>query len=388
MGSASLYVPKQPVVDWASFTLGAFQACGGLDALPNVVLTTSGRASIALALDALGFAPGGRVLVPTYHCPTMVSPVVARGGQAAFYPIDETGRPALASLDQSDLSGVRAMIAAHYFGLPVDFAPVRRFCDERGIALIEDCAHAFFGQAGSRRVGAWGDVAIGSLTKFFPVPEGGCLVSTRLDLRAIALKPRGFRANMRTAVDVVELAAAHGRLRPIGAPVRAALALRAAFRGASRARNKADADPSASAPPTLDTDSVGRRAAWGTRLIVRHSDRTRIIERRQRNYRALAALLGTLKGARALQPELPGEAVPYVFPLWVDEPERSYQALRAAGVPIFRWDVRWPNVPELEGDWGGRWARHVFQLGCHQELEPPHVEAIAATVCRLVEGRA
>jgi dTDP-4-amino-4,6-dideoxygalactose transaminase len=385
---ARLSVPKHPILDWVSFALGRPTTADGLDAHPHVLLTTSGRAAIALALDALDFAAGERVLVPSYHCPTMVSPVAARGGQASFYPIEETGLPSLARVDRMDLSHVRAMIAVHYFGLPLDFARVRRFCDERGIALIEDCAHAFFGHAGSRPVGAWGDLAIGSLTKFFPVSEGGCLVTTRKDLGAIALRPRGFRANVRVTVDVVELAAAHRRLRPLDTSVRAARGLVGAVRGVSRMHETTNPEPSAAAPLAFDSDLAGRQPAWVTRFILKHSDRERIIQRRRRNYAALAALLRPIKGARVMQPELPAEAVPYVLPLWVDEPERSYQALRAAGVPIFRWDIRWPNVPELDGDWGGLWARHVFQLGCHQDLELPEVEAIAATVRLLVERRA
>ncbi|MBK9574239.1 MAG: DegT/DnrJ/EryC1/StrS family aminotransferase [Rhodoferax sp.] len=53
--------------------------------------------------------------------------------------------------------------------------------------MIEDCAHCFFGQAGERPIGAWGDFATASLTKFFPVPEGGLLASSSRPLPGLAL---------------------------------------------------------------------------------------------------------------------------------------------------------------------------------------------------------
>ncbi len=111
---------------------------------PRLSFTTSGRAAIALALQALGVGSGDRVLVPTYHCPTMVAPAVHVGARPVFYPLRSSGAD-LAFLEALDLTGVRAILATHYFGLPQPMAELRRFCDRKGIALIEDCAHALFG---------------------------------------------------------------------------------------------------------------------------------------------------------------------------------------------------------------------------------------------------
>jgi dTDP-4-amino-4,6-dideoxygalactose transaminase len=77
------------------------------------------------------------------------------------------------------LSGVRAIVVVHYFGLPQPMTAIRRFCDERTITLIEDCAHALFGKADDQPVGSIGDYAIASLTKFLPTSDGGCLVGKR-----------------------------------------------------------------------------------------------------------------------------------------------------------------------------------------------------------------
>jgi dTDP-4-amino-4,6-dideoxygalactose transaminase len=156
--------------------------------------TTSGRSAIFLALEALGIGAGDLVLVPSYHCPTMIAPVVTLGAKPLFYPIDDDGSPSRTWLDTLDTTGVRALLVAHFFGLPQPMALLRRWCDGRGVLLVEDCAHALFGRSDGHPVGSWGDAAIASLTKFLPVNEGGWPRPERRQYRAAtrALRPRHF----------------------------------------------------------------------------------------------------------------------------------------------------------------------------------------------------
>ena len=98
---------------------------------------------------------------------------------------------------------------------------------------------------------------------------------------------------------------------------------------------------------------------------------------------AASALLAGIPGTRIPWPKLPELATPYVFPLWVDEPAKSYQKVRQAGVPIFRWDDAWPDVPAIAGDHGPQWANHIFQLGCHQDLSVDDLGVMADTLRRI-----
>ncbi|HWQ99446.1 MAG TPA: DegT/DnrJ/EryC1/StrS family aminotransferase [Candidatus Methylomirabilis sp.] len=71
----------------------------------------------------------------------------------------------------------RAVFLIHEFGFPNSRAAEwRRFCDERQIPLIEDCAYGW----GSEGVGTWGDVRIYSFTKLLPVQFGGALVGMKI----------------------------------------------------------------------------------------------------------------------------------------------------------------------------------------------------------------
>lgn len=374
-------IPRLPV--YSPAVLSGRGAC----AVPSVldgrdfVLTTSGRAAIFLALRALRIGPGCAVLVPTYHCPTMVSPVVQVGARPVFYGIDDDGLPRLASIDLAREAPVQAMLAAHWFGLPLNLSKVAAWCRERSIALIEDCAHAFFGERDGRAVGSAGTFSIASLTKFFPVPEGGCLIGDRQRLAAVRLRRAGAGVEVRRVLDVIEAAARYGRLGWSNPPWRALFALKSRLQTARRGREAvAAAAPRATsdAPEPLDETACLRRPARVVEWIVRRAERQTQVESRRRNYALLAEQLGGLRGARPLRPELPCGACPYVFPFDVDDPEPVYAGLRAAGVPVFRWDQRWPGTPAADDDAGNRWATHVLQLGCHQDISPAEIEQMAA----------
>jgi dTDP-4-amino-4,6-dideoxygalactose transaminase len=355
----------------------------------DVVFVSSGRAAIFLAMEALEVGRRDRVLVPTYHCPTMIAPVERLGATPVFYPINRNGTPDLEWLSAIDTSGVKALLAAHFFGLPQAMAGVKQYCVSRGIALIEDCAHAFFGASESTQVGAFGDLAIASLPKFFPVAEGGCLIGPKHLLERVKVTSPAWLAELRALLDPVELGASHGRL---GIPGRAFDALASLKRRLRRPGRKLvlskDELAEASQSEWLDETLLRRRSTAATRWIVRHTGQKRLIEGRRTNYALWARLLQDVDGAQPLFAELPDAAAPYVFPLRVSDPEAKYQAFRASGIPVFRWDVVWPNTPSIEGDEGRLWQTEIFQLGCHQDLSQSDIQRLAAAVRRLVEPSA
>lgn len=389
MNALRLQLPRLPVANWDALLGNVGAPVPSVSGLAHVQLTTSGRAAIFLALQCLDVGPGDRVLIPTYHCPTMVSPVVASGAEAVFFPIGEDGAPSVSWCERADLAGVRVILAAHYFGLPRDLSATRTFCDRRGIALIEDCAHAFFGGTAESPIGAVGDYATASLTKFFPVEEGGCLASVRHAIPDGLLRVRHRGAAVRKLFDTFEIAAKFGRFRPLTPLLRLGVAAKNGLRGNRVQSKDASGDGFDSAGktsmPVLDVDLARQEPVPIARWIERHADRARIVEVRRRNYRLLAELFHAVRGARAMTPDLPESAVPYVFPLWIDAPERCYQPIRRSGVPVFCWDVLWPGVPVIPGDVGLTWSPHVLQIGCHQDLSEEDIHAIADRVRTIVE---
>jgi dTDP-4-amino-4,6-dideoxygalactose transaminase len=311
----------------------------------------------------------------------MISPVVRLHGVPVFYPLTETGTPDLDWISRN-CNGARAMLAAHFFGFVNSLAETRLFCDARKIGLIEDCAHAFFGRAGEHPVGSLGDVAIASLTKFFPVPEGGCLVSNQRVLGSLALTPRPLLDELHTVFDAVEYGARYGRFPGLNGFLRTLFGTKEVLRGRTFTPVAED-DSDRVRPPhasEISEDRLFHAPTRATRRIALAAHRGRIVTLRRRNYTLLAQLLAGLPGAEAYRSDLGDDVVPYVFPLDVENPQARYRALRAARVPLFRWDRVWPGTPSIPGDHGTRWATRMFQFACHQDLREHDVRSIAATV--------
>ncbi len=378
--------PRLPVLGWSAFSGKRAAPTPGVLSARHRRYTTSGRAAIALALRVLEIGPGDKVLVPTYHCPTMIAPVARSGAQPMFYPITASGGADLQWLQRAALAGARAILATHYFGFPQPMSRLRAFCDANRIALIEDCAHACFGMSDGVAVGSWGDLAIASLPKFFPVPEGGLLLSATRPLKKLDLAPCSWREEVKAAVDAIEVGAGYGRFAGINTLLGGAFRMKNWLRRRRDLTNATANRGSEGARSAVDTRLESPRPAVVARWIAINVHRSRIVGNRRRNYAALANNLSRIDGAHALFPDLPDDATPYVFPLYVNDPAASYQRLRSAGVPIFRWDEIWPGTPVLHGDQGLDWANRVFQLGCHQDLSLNDIEAIASTVLALIRS--
>jgi hypothetical protein len=380
-------IPRLPGFGWPALAGSRDAGMSCVLDLPNLHFATSGRASILLALEALGVGAGDRVLLPTYHCPTMVAPVTHVGAEPLFYPIDSRGRPDLQWLAAQPADCARALLAPHYFGLPQPMGCLRTWCDERGILLIEDCAHALFGQAGERPVGQWGDAAVASLTKFLPVPEGGCLV-----LKDGKAPPRltaaGAVTQVKCMVDMLEVGASQGQITGLNTLISGGLGLMRRLRGGPDA---AEAEPVQPVPGdtasgdelTIDAALAHRALAAPARWAAGHLPRERIVSRRRAHYAWLARALAGQEGLRPLMPELPADCAPYVFPLSVDRPDPGYLELRRLGMAVFRWDRLWPGVPRISGDHGCLWSHHVIQLACHQDLDRAQLEMTVSALRRL-----
>ena len=381
-------VPLTPVLSGASLR---WRESAGVSGLPSVLnagqarLVTSGRIAIALALREMGVQSGDAVLVPAYHSLSMIPPVLHAGATPVFYRL----RPDT-SVDLEDVSAriapnVRVLMVTHYFGFVQNLSALRAFCDARGLLLLEDCAHCFFGQHGGRPVGAWGDYAAASSMKFYPVYEGGALVSARHGLAAVALRPGGLGFEAKAALATLESGFRYGRLPLLRALLAPPLWLKGALRrllherGSGQASSLAPASSDSSAE--FDPAWLDKRSSWLSRLLIGRLPAARIVALRRARYLRLQAALEGLSGVRPLFAALPGEVCPWMFPLLADDPERLFDDIRAAGVPVTRFArPLWPGVDETVCASSSMLSRHVLAFPCHQELREEELEWMIATL--------
>jgi hypothetical protein len=382
-------LPRGPVLDWSSFRTVDAPRVASVQDLAHTAFTTSGRAAIYQALLQLQLPKGSGVLVPTYHCPTMVAPILLAGLTPCFFGLDGNGLPALDTIADDDAARSKAMLVSHYFGFARSLSAVRQWCDRHGIALIEDCAHCLFGAAGDRPIGAWGDFATASLSKFLPMAEGGVLASARRPIAKLTLSRPGLKAQVKGWVDVLEPATLHGRLAGINTVLSFLLTLRRRPAGAVAAASTSSAPDATSMMHDCDMARVGQKPSWASRLLNAVLPRSHIITRRRSNYAAYGRHFAGRTGARPLfatdaAADLP--VAPYVFPLWVDDAEPVYQAARTQKLPVFRWDRTWPGTPVLPDDTGARWSRHVLQLLCHQDLSDADITSTAQAISDAIDA--
>ena len=382
-------IPRLPVLDWGTFSGSRTPTIPCLLSQPRAGFSSSGRASILLALEMLNVGKGDKVLVPTYHCPTMIAPVVARGAEPVFYPLDQHGSPSLSWLQQNDCIGVRAILVAHFFGIPQRLSGIRQWCDNNHVRLIEDCAHALFGSSEGRPIGSWGDIAIASLTKFLPVPEGGCLVNNLPNQPVPPLHRLTARRQVKVALDIVHTSVNHGRLHGFGLAVGSLYGVRSLLKGRpGYATGAPQPIPGPGALAEADGFSIDAHQAHGAlslacQWVAKRTPRQRIVAHRCQNYLLLAQELSHIAGMRPLFPSLPDNCAPYVFPLWVDSPDPGYAELRRLEFPVSRWDRLWPTVAPIAGDSGIKMSHHVLQIACHQDLTRAELQVMVDTLQRV-----
>ena len=110
----------------------------------HAVAVNSATSALHLALEALGVGPGAEVIVPTWTFAASAEVVVHCGATPVLVDVEPV---TLNASTDAILAAVtprtRAVIAVHFAGLPLGVTELAAALETRGIALLEDAAHAF-----------------------------------------------------------------------------------------------------------------------------------------------------------------------------------------------------------------------------------------------------
>ena len=152
----------------------------------HAIAVANGTAALHIALLAVGCGPGDEVVLPSLNFVAAANTVVHTGATPVF--CDIRGDRDL-NLDPDDLEAAltprtRAVVVLHYGGHPCEIERVVDLCRARGIAVIEDAAHAVGTLRGAAQCGSFGDVGCFSFfsNKNLPVGEGGMVVTNDASL--------------------------------------------------------------------------------------------------------------------------------------------------------------------------------------------------------------
>lgn len=326
---------------------------------PRCRLYRLGRHALWHGLQSVELSDGDEVLVPAYHHGSDVGALVEAGLRCRFYEAGERLEPDPAELEGLLGERTRALYLIHHLGFAQDAPRWRRWCDERGLLLIEDVAMAWLAELDGRPLGSWGDIGFFSLWKTFGLPDGGALVCER----PLAPLPR------RRALDARELALSHAKwlaqrwgwirhLRPGGG-------------------GEPGFDPERAFAVDFVPGDRERGPAASSLFLLKRLCRGDVAEQRRRNHGRLLELLGDRVPAPFDRVQ-PGSC-PFATPILTEDKPGLLGHLATRGVAAEDlWTVPHPLLPV--DDFPAAAARRASMVGLpvHQELTESDLEHIAA----------
>ena len=350
----------------------------------TVIGTFKGRSAISLACRLLGIGPGNEVLVPAYNCGTEVDALLSSGAHTIGFPISRHCDYAIEDIAARRTSRTKAVYVIHYFGWEQDGRELRRWCDDNGLLLIEDCALAMFSDGQHGSIGRLGDAAIYSLPKTFGSLHGGLLSlsSSRADagpglarVGATTLLQEVRHSSKDTALRILDRLGLYGPLM------------------AMRTRAATGSIPSNDAHPDMPQDyyyqpeeDENRGLHPCARLVASAHPWEETCRLRREHYSRLLATLRGMDGVSPLFPDLPEGVCPLSLPLLVANRDVLVDRLERAGIAACPWwagfhqsGIDWPQFPDA------CWLkRNLLTLPVHQSLDELHLEYIAETFVRIL----
>ncbi len=160
----------------------------------HAIAVSSCTAALHLAYLAAKVGPGDEVIVPSFTFAATAAAVLYCGAKPVFAEIVSRENP---SIDPDDVERLitprtKAVCAVHFAGYAAAVDRLKALCDEHGIALIEDVAHAPSASLQGRKLGTWGLSGAFSFfsNKVLSVGEGGLLCTDDDDVAALVRSTR------------------------------------------------------------------------------------------------------------------------------------------------------------------------------------------------------
>ena len=167
----------------------------------HAIALSSCSAALHVACLAAGLGPGDTAVVPSLAFAATVNAVAATGATPRFAEIAAMERPWLSAVaaEAAIEPSTKAIVAMSYGGHPGEVAALAALAERRGLALIEDAAHASGSWHEGRHLGTFGlaGALSFSASKNLGIGEGGMLLTDDDDLarRARALRWHGISAS-------------------------------------------------------------------------------------------------------------------------------------------------------------------------------------------------
>jgi len=326
----------------------------------------------------------------TFWCRRIIArPLSSRSGaEVKFYKIGLDLRPDLSEIERKIDPNTRALLAIHYFGFPQPIIEIKTACRERGLFLIEDCAHVLNGRtAEGIPLGVSGDISIFSWRKFLPLYDGGQLVINNAALRLEdhwdsggALFALKIAKNLFDKLLEDSKTTFLNRLGELSHASTAILRRIVSANGYDSGLNHVN-----SYDLEFNPDFVNLKMSRLSHYILRQIDIEEVARVRRANYLMFLRGVEQLTGAKPLYPSLPQDVVPWVFPLLVQRSKDIHLKLRQRGIPATNWSgVIHPALSVNDFPESRFLYDNLIFLPVHQSLERRDLETMQSVLSEVL----
>ncbi len=306
----------------------------------SVILATLDHARSGLFVIAKAMT-NEVVWLPSYHCPALVEPFIAAGKQVEFYPLTEQLTPDYSFLQQH-CNGNEALVGVRFFGFDSGVKQLAQWCQQQGIFFIEDLAHAAFADK------IYGDVAVTSLIKFFPVQTGGELLVKSQSRHIASLN-----------IELNKLATNNSQ------KIKSLL---------NRIIQKLGVKSSTNYRYFL-ANNVTKNISRSNLIQINRADSQAIAQARINNYHYLVNKISDSPYGKVLFPSLAEGEVPYMVPFLLNNIQ-GFTHIRQLGIQIYRWE----ELAPVQCHNSQEYRALLVQLPCHQDLSHADLNVISTVL--------
>jgi dTDP-4-amino-4,6-dideoxygalactose transaminase len=167
------------------------------------IAVSNGTAALHIAMMALGIGPGDEVVCPSLTFVATANAVRYCGAKPVFADVAsyDDWNISRATIEAVLTPRTKAIIVVHYAGYPCEMGDIMALARSRGVAVVEDVAHAPGARLDGTAMGVWGDIGCFSFfsNKNMTTGEGGMVTTNRSDL---AERSRLFRSHGMTSLTL------------------------------------------------------------------------------------------------------------------------------------------------------------------------------------------
>ncbi len=145
----------------------------------HCISCANGTDALTLALKTWNVGPGDAVFVPDFTFFASAEVISLEGATPVFVDVDadtfnmdtHSLKVAIEKTREEGKLTPKVIITVDLFGLPANYAEIRKIADKNNLLILEDGAQGFGGAIDGKRACSFGDI---STTSFFPAKPLGC----------------------------------------------------------------------------------------------------------------------------------------------------------------------------------------------------------------------